>query len=90
VSVAPAQPRLRYLKLPPYEECHHPFAPRATAAACARWKQIASSEMEVAARRRPLMLLPHEELSAYPGSKHSQQGGGECNIQDFRRKAVGA
>jgi hypothetical protein len=40
-SVAPAQPRLRYLKLPPYEECHHSFAPRATAAARARWKQIA-------------------------------------------------
>jgi hypothetical protein len=34
-----------------------------------------------------MLLLPHEELSAYPGSKCSQQGGNECDIEDFRRKA---
>jgi hypothetical protein len=35
------------------------------------------------------LSLPHEEL-AYPGTKHSEQGGGECNIEDFRREAAGA
>jgi hypothetical protein len=39
---------------------------------------------------RPLMLLAHEELSAYPGSKRREQGGDECNIEDFRRETDGA